>query len=71
MEHVFWNKGGNPYLVVKNDSKDIVIPKGKTVIGKKLKTLDIERLPESYVPPIISILPQVAINDEALIEASK
>lgn len=71
VEHVFWFKGENPYIAVK----------GESMVGKKEPTdkerhgqqLSIERirLPDSYVPPIISILPKIAKHEESLIEAAK
>jgi hypothetical protein len=67
VEHVFWYKGGNPYLEVKNNSKTVTksTPFGPTTIESIL------RLPESYVPPIIAILPRMANNEEDLVEAAK
>jgi len=70
VEHVFWFAGGNPF----GENKPISIKEGKkeekphVVYGK---TESLFRLPDSYVPPIISILPLMAINDEKLNEAAK
>jgi len=67
VEHVFWYKGGNPYLEVKNKSETVTksTPSGPTT------TESILHLPESYVPPIIAILPRMATNEEDLVEAAK
>jgi hypothetical protein len=70
VEHVFWYKGGDPYKAVKDDTQPIGglhhigtdVPERKGVLN---------RLPESYVPPITAILPQMARHDEALVDASK
>lgn len=73
VEHVFWHQGGNPYAAVKEEAtegeepshEEIEIPKpvinGATVDGK---------LPDSYIPPIVAALPQMAVNDQKLIEAA-
>jgi len=58
VEHVFWYKGDNPYKAAK-----VIDPPPKPDASK--------RLPESYVPPIISVLPQMACHEETLVEAAK
>ncbi len=70
VEHVFWYKGGKQSKQLQIDKKpppegsvvDVIKPE---VSGRSI------RLPESFIPPIISILPQIARNDEKLIEAAK
>jgi hypothetical protein len=62
VEHVFWYHGGNPYA---DDAKP---PVGSTSSPVPLPG---EVLPESYVPPIVAILPRVALNEPALVEASR
>ena len=70
VEHVFWYRGENPYLAVKGepveDPGKIIkhIPKIQTEIPET------KRLPESYVPPIVAILPQIARHDETLVDAA-
>jgi hypothetical protein len=74
VEHVFWFKGSNPLQTTKpanepavqvKDGKDICEPfSGETKVAYTL-------LPESYVPPIIAILPRIARHEEELIEAAK
>jgi hypothetical protein len=58
VEHVFWYRGDNPY-------------KAKKVIDPEPTPDESKRLPESYVPPIIAVLPQMACHEEALVEAAK
>jgi len=62
--HIFWYKG----TIVKDkssESKD----EGTKVI-KQSRKHDFDRLPDSYVPPIIAILPQIACHDEILASAA-
>jgi hypothetical protein len=70
VEHVFWWKGGNPYggskpLPKNNADSDVeklvIVAPNQTVIC----------LPESYVPPIVAVLPRMALNEPALIDAAK
>ncbi len=71
VEHVFWFKGGNPC------GGDKLLPKdGTTVLTGESMTsvMDSEtilRLPESHVPPVVSILPKMARNENELIDAAK
>ncbi len=71
VEHVFWFQGGNPYEAAKGTVKPempvVVSPKSGPETISAIKG----RLPESYVPPIAAILPQLARHDEALIEVAK
>jgi hypothetical protein len=73
VEHVFWFKGGNPY----EGAKPLTHEGGKITEPLVSATLEeppvLTRLPESYVPPIISVLPQIARNEpgfDALAKAS-
>jgi len=71
VEHVFWFKGGNPYgghKPLKNVTGDEESDSGTAVIDDRST---VARLPESYVPPIVSILPRLALNESDLIEAAK
>ncbi len=62
VEHVFWCKGG---LTDSGASSTGTSQEGTSgVIGTD------RELPESYVPPIIAVLPRLAKNDEALAEAA-
>lgn len=70
VEHVLWFKGGNPYDFVKPGQKTSSPPLVKPTTILPLST-DINRLPESYVPPIVAILPAMARHDERLVEAAK
>ncbi len=65
VEHVFWFKGENPYLGVANQGK-------KKDEGKKPKQpTDMNLLPQSYIPPIIEIIPQIALNDDTVKKAAE
>jgi hypothetical protein len=72
VEHVFWFKGGDPYLATKGGLSN---GKGDTKEKKPTtgETEDDEfaRLPRSYVPPIVAILPRMARHEEGLIGAAK
>jgi len=71
VEHVFWFKGGNPY------GGDRPLP--KTTVPPGIVTADVEtgqgdaldRLPDSYVPAIVQIIPRLARNDDTLADAAK
>lgn len=77
VEHVFWLKGNNPYggsNPAMEETPSIVAPsKGTAVneVGTIDKPKTMLRLPESYVPPIVAILPDMARNDSSLREAAK
>ena len=71
VEHVFWFKGGNPYggsKSAKSNGQANGTDSG-TVIVDTDKPLT--RLPESYVPPIVAILPRMALNESGLEDAAK
>jgi len=68
VEHVFWLKGGNPYQAAKQDSKGE--PQQPQSQAKSTSKATLERLPESYLPPIIAILPTLALNDPSLAEVA-
>jgi hypothetical protein len=61
VEHVFWFKGGNPF----GGDRPIRDPEGEPHVQTKQETF--ERLPDAYIPPIIQILPRLALNDESLV----
>ena len=71
VEHVFWFKGGNP----SGGNKPLTRENAHVEIQQNLPILITQemmnRLPESYVPPIISILPRMARNEALLREAAK
>jgi hypothetical protein len=64
VEHVFWFKGGNPYKPPERIDPHLEKP-------GSLKPETMSRLPESYVPPIVGILPRMARNEAPLREAAK
>lgn len=70
VEHVFWFKGGNPFGGNKPlRAEELESSEEPRPILKQADHL--LRLPESFVPPVVAILPQMATNDAALIEAAK
>ena len=70
VEHVFWFKGGNPYDIVKAEQKTAE-PLLVKPVTKAPASAEHDRLPESYVPPIVAILPAMARHEEWLVEAAK
>jgi hypothetical protein len=71
VEHVFWFKGGNPYGGDKpfvRESVQIEIPRNLAI---PIVPDSVIRLPESYIPPIVAILPRMALNEVVLREAAK
>lgn len=73
VEHVFWFQGGNPYDAAKNGGEDEDSSEEPAHVGKPtVAVLPVDgKLPDSYVPPIVAVLPQMATNDPKLIEAAK
>ena len=70
VEHVFWFKGGNPFggdKPIKKPDVDTSVTTDQSMISNEVLDL----LPESYVPPIISIIPRLALNDSLLETAAK
>lgn len=70
VEHVFWYKSGRQFkenLTGKQTDTEVSVV---DVIEPSISGPS-GRLPESFVPPIISILPRMARNDEELIEAAR
>ena len=70
VEHVFWYKGGTQFKENQTGKKPNTEDSGVVIIEPQVFEQG-KRLPESFVPPIISILPRIARNDENLIEAAK
>src|SRR5260221_7148471 len=71
VEHVFWFKVGNPSGGNKpalRENTHIEIPQSPAL---PITPETITRLPESYVPPIIAVLPRMARNEAVLREAAK
>ncbi len=71
VEHVFWFKGGNPSGGNKplvRENTHVEIPPSPITPTSPETTV---RLPESYVPPIIAVLPGMARNETLLREAAK
>jgi hypothetical protein len=71
VEHVFWFKGGNPSGGNKplvRENTPVEIPQSPTI---PITQETLIRLPESYVPPIIAVLPRMARNEAVLRDAAK
>ncbi|MEQ2009649.1 MAG: hypothetical protein ABMA26_22930 [Limisphaerales bacterium] len=70
VEHIFWFKGNNPYETPEVKPTD---EKAVSAQSSSAGPISVEgdRLPESYVPPIIAILPAMAWHEETLVEAAK
>jgi len=64
VEHIFWHRDGNPYAAGPRPPVSPTPPPTPPVGGGDF-------LPESHVPPIIAILPRMALNEPALVEAAR
>ncbi len=73
VEHVFWFQGGDPYQAAKEAADGVADVEAAVHIGKPATPMlpTDGKLPESYVPPIVAVLPQMATNDPKLVEAAK
>jgi hypothetical protein len=71
VEHVFWFKGGNPYGGNKPSQGIDIHPEKPGGLTIHDDSESLSHLPESYVPPIVAILPRMARNEEPLAEAAK
>jgi hypothetical protein len=73
VEHVFWFKGGKAFQNAKSESKSCLIKQGEepSTSASPIGSLTAARLPDSYVPPIVAILPEMARNESYLQEAAK
>lgn len=71
VEHVLWQKGGNPYLSVKTGANNPV--EEKKPIERRVKPILAaeDGIPGSYVPPIVAALPLIGRNDPLMVEAAK
>src|ERR1700733_2140226 len=70
VEHVFWFWGDSPYVKTKAEPKAVESSPAKLIADKPM-FVDSPRLPESYVPPIVAILPAIARHDKHLEVAAK
>ncbi|MDA7950826.1 MAG: hypothetical protein MPJ24_04985 [Pirellulaceae bacterium] len=71
VEHVFWFKGGNPSGGAK-PIKPPTINNGTDCKENGSRAVEsFSELPDSYIPPVISILPRMALHEDSLIEAAK
>lgn len=69
VEHVFWFKGGNPLGEDTPLAKERT--KGPVVAASSASSKPGSRLPDSYVPPIVAVLPSMARNEPLLQEAAQ
>ena len=76
VEHVFWFKGGKEFKS-QNSSDPVSAPRPEDGVSTEdtsisdQSSLLASRLPDSYVPPIIAVLPKIAANDAALRKAAQ
>ena len=70
VEHVFWYMGGNPYNRVKSEVKAST-PSLSPPTVRTIPVSEITGLPESYVPPIVSVLPALARHEAPMVDAAK
>jgi hypothetical protein len=68
IEHVFWYKGGDNY---KPPIPDESIMTAVTGPETNINAGGDQKLPESFVPPIIAVLPGIALHNPDLTEAAK
>lgn len=70
VEHVFWLKGGNPFGGDRPLARE---PAQRDVRGMApgIHSETQKGLPESYVPPVIAVLPLMARNDTPLQDAAR
>jgi hypothetical protein len=67
VEHVFWFHGSNPY----DETATVATEHSVLAVRQPEAALDQDRLPESYVPPVISVLPRMGRNDAKLAELAQ
>ncbi len=74
VEHVFYYKSEAPYQPAESqkatDTKASAVEIVSDELGKKTDERPLTHLPESYVPPIIAILPKMAKHSSELVEAA-
>lgn len=70
VEHVFWFKGGNPWKPAQRE-EGATVPSQPRTPTAPTPPVEATRLPESYVPPIVAILPRLAAHEPGLDELAK
>ena len=68
VEHVFWFKGQKPFREPKPVDQEQPTQGLAAIVEPEQ---EVPRLPESYVPPIVAVLPTMARNEPTLAEAAK
>lgn len=73
VEHVFWYEGGSPFDANDTAPPGTIKPLTPATANALVPPPSdlITRLPESFVPPIVAILPRMARNEPQLIELAK
>lgn len=71
VEHVFWFKDGKPYGESKPPSPEYPPAPAVGTVTVVDEATSISRLPDSYVPSTVGILPRMARNETGLEEAAK
>jgi hypothetical protein len=74
VEHVFWYKGGNPLSnPVPDKERESEVEKPEVCDNPSIPNSEqtYTMLPESFIPPIVAILPRIARAEESLIEVAK
>lgn len=68
VEHVFWFKGsGTPYVVTRAEEKPKTLVGHTATLGEDAIALS----SDSYIPPIVAVLPKMARNDPASAKAAE
>lgn len=71
VEHVFWFKSGKPYVPERPTVVVATPAKQPSAAKSDIGARALNRLPESYVPPVVAILPSMAANEPGLDEMAK
>lgn len=72
VEHIFWYKANKEDPSIKTGTESTSEKADAIIKSPRFSNKpDFPRLPESYVPPIVSILVEMANHNESLIEATK
>jgi hypothetical protein len=77
VEHVFWFKGGNPFGGSKPLPPPAPVNTGTPVVRAPPSpptappSVAISQLPDSYIPPVIAVLPEMAWGGEAIRKAAE
>lgn len=70
VEHVFWFKGGNPFGESRPLKGPVLDPEIEDAASIEIAEVS-NRLPDSYVPPIVAVLTRMALHDHDLTLAAQ